>query len=430
MRHLVECFRTLSIACVLSLGIAPIASAQDPGSGAADGTGAGVADPMDAATKCLRENGFTEGWSKTKKTFAVVGSASFSSGAERPELFAASRAAAFQLAMADAKKKIATFLAAEIASTVKSMYIEPSEADEDIKAMGADRAYDAVERSSGTKEERIKLLTSDSFSSAVSVTAKQEVGAVQCFRSFESSGEGKGSIAVVAILSPKSIQMAQAMLGQSAEGVKGTAKEPLSTWLDGIEAAGQLLYTQGVIQRTDENGDLCLIAFGHASPRTASGRSMDQAFEKADLLARQALRQFAGEAIVSESSMATAYTLQEFSDNASELTSDSASATKYEAVAKKLSIPGCTQLARRKLQHPLTLEIPSALVVLQWNVAAADASTELKSVLDAMRGSEGGAGRSAGGAAKEKASPAAPAKPKIPAKDSGGAGGAGSADDS
>ncbi len=413
---------------VLALSRSEFAYSQDPGAAApaADGVGAGVQDPDEAASNCIREAGFTQGYSKSKGTFVVAASAGFACGPDNPEAFTICRNAAFQKAMLDAKKQIAEFLAAEISSCVKTMYVEPSLADPAVKAMGAERAHAMVKNSGGNEEAQKQLLASDQFSSAVSVTAKQEVAAVQCFRSFESISEGNGRVAVVAILSPKSILMAKAMLGQETDGVKGAAKEPVTEWISKIDSEGMLLYTHGVIQRTNENGELCLVAFGQASPRTARG--IDGAYKIATGNAQQALRQFAGEFVQSASDQSTAYTLKEFADKTSEFTNDSTFSESVTAVAAKLAMPGMAQVKRTSLKHPLGGDIPTAVVVYEWNVSSADAAGGLKATLDEMRGSEGGAGRPGAKPAQPKSTPA-PAESKPKGGDSGGRGGSGSPDD-
>jgi hypothetical protein len=374
---------------------------------------------MDAAADCLRTNGFQEGWDPNKQTFAVVASAGLPCGPDNPEAFADCRNAAFQLAMLDAKKQIAEFLAAEIESTVKSLYVEPSAAQEQQKVadqqdyqaqfraassvaekaileMGGEEVVDLMKTTVKSPKDYKAVSSSDTFSSAVKVVARQEVAAVQCFRSFESISGGKGGrIAVVAILSPKSVAMAKAMLGQG-EAVQGTAKEPLGQWVAGLEQESQLLYTHGVIQRTNENGELCLIAFGHASPRTPNERSMDAAYQKARLNAMQALRQYAGELIASSADQSTGYDLTTFADNTQEFENDLSFTAAIDAVAKKLTLPGVSQLARTKLMHPQSEQIPTAIVAVQWSVSSSDAASELRSTLDAMRGS-GRASKSADG---------------------------------
>ena len=392
----------------------------------ATGTGQGVADPLDMADDCVIENGFSQGYSTAKGMFVVVGTAAFPCGPENPETFTDCRNTAFELAMLDAKQQIAEFLAAEIATCVKQLYIEPSQADPNIRAMGADRAY-AMVNSSGAPEARKDLLSSNDFVSATSVTARQEVAGVQCFRSFESIKAGKGSVAVVAILSPKSIQMVKAMLGQAKEAPTGSVKTPISDWIQWLDTEGTLLYTHGVIQRTNESGELCLVAFGQASPRTESGPSMDAAYQKARAAAQGALRKYAGEFLACNVDTSFGYTLKEFADRTPELQSQSSFVREVEAVAAKLTLPGAIQKFKKKLNHPLGEGKPTAVVVMEWNVSASDASKELKATLDSMGGSAGGAGRA--GMKQPAGSATTPPKRRPPSGDSGGKGGSGSSDD-
>lgn len=424
--------RELSAALVFGamlLSPTAFASAQDAGAPAAstsEGTGKGVADPDEAAAQCIRASGFTAGYNKAKGTFVVSTSAGFPCGPDKPQSFTDCRNMAFQQAMLDAKKQVAEFLAAEVKSYVGSVLTEPALADPAVKEMGGDQAAGLVANSAKTAEEKKQLVSSSAFASCVEVIAKQEVAALQCFQSFEAIAEGKGRVAVVAIMSPKSIQMAKAMLGQVAEGVQATAKEPILDWVGKIESDGMLLYTHGVIQRSNENGELCLVAFGQSAPRTDSGPSMDAAYQKARNSALQLLRQFAGEMVTSSSTQSTAFTMAEFADKSSEFTNDSSFQQITEATAAKLTLPGAAQVRRTKLKHPLTPDRETAIVVMEWNVSSADASAELKATLDAMRGSEGGAGRSE----TKKSAPKSSAPPRAkPPANGDGTGAPGSADD-
>ncbi len=383
------------------------------------GIGENAHDPMAAAAEFLQMNGFLEGWDPESQTLTVVASAGLPCGPDNPAAFADCRNAAFQLAMLDAKKQIAEFLAAEIESTVKSLYIEPS-APPELQTVADEQEYEARFRAASSAAEKailemgggavVELLrntlespgdyaaisSTETFRSAVKVVARQQVAAVQCVRSFESiSGDKGGRIAVVAILSPKSVAIAKSLLGEGPR-ILTTERASLAGWVAGLEQESQLLYTHGVIQRTNENGELCLIAFGHASPRTPNERSMDAAYQKARLNAMQALRQYAGELIASSADQSTGYDLTTFADNTQEFENDLSFTAAIDAVAKKLTLPGVSQLARTKLMHPQSEQIPTAIVAVQWSVSSSDAASELRSTLDAMRGS-GRASKSADG---------------------------------
>ena len=446
-------------------------AAQDSGKKGAVVEGAGQSGGTNArkmATEFLDASGLVSGFDAATNRFVAIGSATVPCDAPcDPEKFQSSRNAAFEKAMIDVKTQMAKYLKQEISTAVSSIYKEPKTGDQvaklnaatapaqapplgdvqikakvdvwgvqfDVSSMGADRALNLAQEEAKKQNidllkpdapEKMKvLLSSDSFSKAVEVISKQEVVAVQCFQSFESIQNGECMVAVIGVVSPKSMAMAAAILG-SGEAPKGEKNESTKDWLNKLKTSGKLLYTRGIIQRADENGDIVLISFGQAAPRTDGGRSMDAAFGKATTNADGSLRQFAGELVLCSSSNEEGYTLKEFDDKTKDFQSESAYEEKYKAVSQGLEVSGFAEKMREEVVHPSGNQ-KVAIVVKEWNLKNSQQANVLRKKFNDMRGSAGGKG--ATGQTPPSGSPSGKSSGGTPPADSKGVGAAGNKED-
>jgi hypothetical protein len=362
------------------------------------GLGQGVDDPLKAAEQSLKDSGFVEGYNKSADRFVALGIGSLAEVAATPnatemEEFANRRTAAFGIAMANAKQRLAEFVAAEISSSVKTAYSEPDVGAQQIAAVpGAARVKEQVDKVVAEPAKRAALLASDEFASAVKVVAVQEIGALQAFQSFEGveAGGKSGTIVVIAMLSPNSKKMQSAMLGRGS-AAKSESQGSVADWISTVEGQGRLMFTQGVVQRVNELGEVTLVAFSQASPRLNNRRSMDNAAGKATAQAQQMLRQFAGELVATDVSRTVGYSLKDFADGSQDYLDSSAFSSRVEAVARELALPGNARVKTKYDTYPAT-GLPIVTVAVEWNVSSALAANELKASLDRFAGSKGGSG--------------------------------------
>jgi len=386
------------------------------------GTGQGAQDPLEAAEASLRENQFVEGYNKNAKRFVAIGVGSLievKKASSRMDSLADLRLAAFQNAMNSAKQRLAEFIAAEITSSVKSVYEEPDVAAQGLADIpGAAMVKEIVDSAVPDVAKRPAVLTSDQFKSAVKVVAVQEVGALQAFQAFEHvEPDGvAGKIVVIAMLSPNSKRMQEAMLGKGG-AVKADPQGPVSEWIGKLDSEGRLMFTQGVVQRINENGEVTLVAFSQASPRTESGRATDAARGKAIAQAQQMLRQFAGELVASDVSRTVGYSLKDFADKSQDFLDEGAFRSTVESVASSLTLPGATPVKTKAEKYPAN-GATIVTVAVEWNLSSALAANELGAALNKLSGSRGGTGT--GGILPPK--PEAPTPPKKPATGGGGTG--------
>jgi hypothetical protein len=412
------------------------------------------------AQSWLAGHNLTEGYHSKSELYIAIGESTIAVGPEEPA-FGIARTIAFEEAGLKAKSQLASFIAAEIKRSISSISEKPNRvralADGRAKirqAQEAAKTPDArqlsmiekakllahgelntlmVERGvapeAGTPDAAVKkecaeavkeLLGSKSFSDAVELAARTEAAGMRFLCSFEAIPTGKrGSIAVVGSVSKASREMAQAMLGKG-EGVVNESKkrESVANWLHN-QGGSTLLYSHGVLQRYDENGELWLVSFGQATPEHDDEDMTEVAQDEAYLSAMAGLRSFAGEMVSTQKRKSTSLDTKTFAAEGRKTTKEFANSSSYRsattAIAESLRLPGTTTLYRWEKVHPLLAQtgvnIPTVGVVVGWNVSSAEAANELGTLLTAIGGSQGGQGRQpvakTGGEAGEGSDPAA-----------------------
>ncbi len=291
---------------------------------------------MDALTQKLNSRGWVTGYDEERDRFVVIGlgvvGAPVGSAA-----YLDSRRLGWLVAMQDARHKLVTFMTARDSASVETLYEGPNAQEE------------------------------------INIQAAAVLG-LQVVETYESTQPGAGNrteIGIIAVCSAESRQMSSALLGK-AQPPTGKSKMTIHEWVNSLSLE-QLLYTQGVQQRTDENGNVCLVAFAQAAPRTASQRSVLAASRKAYANGMQDLRSFVGTMVV-VSNM------------------DNADAEAISSVGKSLSLPGVTTVRHWQAFHPFEKGRPMVGQVLVWNANPSMAAQELARVLEANGGSFGGAG--------------------------------------
>jgi hypothetical protein len=411
---------TLALCCASGL-----AFAQSPGGG-------GDADPVDniqqakpaktktarqVAQEVIRGKGWKPGYDKNSGKLVIIGESVISAGPDEPLDFGDSRAMAYEEAMMDAKQKMAEAMAVEIEASAMSSSMSrrsskpkggsdgsaaaPKEApgtldklqklagsylDEALVNRGIDPDGDPAEVEKAVKEIR----RSKEFKSGMKAAAMTELGGVFAYQVFEQVAPGKrGQMAVIAMTTPKSKQMAQAFLGLG-EAPTGKAK---SSNYDYVEGEGDaLVYAFGVRPRTDENGELCLLSFGQSTAEDDDDWSFEDAQGFAEDTAMMNLRFYCGEALSSERESSRGQSLKQFADKSEEYTNTSTRREKAESEAALLSMPGMIDIYSAKVYHPLCNGVPTAVVVYEYKLSAARELAELAQEFAQTSGSQGGAG--------------------------------------
>jgi hypothetical protein len=368
-------------------------------------------DARDQADAVLRAKGsdWTPGYNKDLDRFIAIGSATIKASAAGSAFdFGEARAMAFDEAMLDAKKSMAESMGIEVSGSIESFRASkrggsrkptpptnsgPTTMGDKMNALANSYIDDAL-REQGIEPGKettkvVKEITGRSdFKAGIQAAATAELCGVYAWKTFEEIGNGKrGKIAVIAMCSAKSKQMALAMLGDG-EAPHGKAKVSNYDYVSDLD----LLYKFGVMQRTNDKGELTLLSFGQATAESDDEWDIEDAEAYADDAALLALRMFAGEAVLAQRDGQRGQSLKRFADKSEEYTNTSMRKAAISSVSDKLSMPGLNVLKRTKVTHPLAPGHPIAVHVYEWKLSSARDMADLKKSLSDIGGSSGGKG--------------------------------------
>lgn len=412
--------------CLLAMTVlalpATAVHAQDPGGVViemSDDAGGGEWTSRDARPQAMEyvqgEKGWAIGGNDGGRFYVVVESETIPCGPENKN-FVTCRNLAFMGAMLKAKKAMAEFLDAEVASqlsriqsmqqaeatTPEGLGLEDSAvegmSDEMLAMMGQDPKGSGLESkpdagstpASEPRKSGEKPVISTQLASAVQIKARCEVSSLQAYRVFESIGaDGKGQIAVVCVYSNKSHELRDALVGKG-EAPTGAPGPRISDWAKEQGPEG-LLYAMGPQYRYDENGNLVLMAFGQAMPISSSGQAEDVARDQARAAAQQALRQYLGEMVATETSNRESASVDEYASGAQRVMNDVAFRSQITAAADALKMPGMSAAYSWEADHPQT-DRPIYGVVMTMSVADAIKANGLRERFMSDGGSRGGRG--------------------------------------
>lgn len=329
--------------------------------------------------------------------------------------YADSRVNAYNKAMLDAKEKMANYLGVWIRSETEKALVEPPDSavsasvDGEPSDMGmvskikllANAKLDAALRAEGLDPDKAdreareraakKLLSSETFSKAVSAGSRAEITGMQVACSFECVPSGQqGQIAVVAIWSEKLQSMALS-ISRGGRLPGGVGKRPVKEQIPSDKKV--LLSTFGVQQKIDENGNLVLVAFGQSGARTDSPSSAQAAYNKARLLAMSAIREFAGETVMTDEDMNAAESFEQFENAAPDYKDASSYTQRVKAKADEMKISGISTIKEWECKHPLSGRMVYG-VVCSWSPESAARAQSMKRAMDAAAAGARGYGAS------------------------------------
>jgi uncharacterized protein DUF6844 len=220
-----------------------------------------------------------------------------------------------------------------------------------------------------------KLVNSESFKKMTKTLARARILGSQVYRAFEYSPSGaKGEIGVIMIHSDKLQKIAEAIV----TGTPLPSKTPKAPIKDQIpKDSTVLLNMYGVQSKTDENGNVVLVAFSQGAPKTKSRTSIKIAYKKAKISALALIRQFAGENAMVANDMLNSESSKEFEDETTSYQDDNATREKINTFAKKMNIAGIARIYKWKAIHPLTHKMVVG-AIYTWSPSSAARAVSLK----------------------------------------------------
>jgi len=238
-----------------------------------------------------------------------------------------------------------------------------------------------------------EIIRSERFKSQMKLEALNELSGMQSFRTFESCPkDAPGDIAVLVIHSNKSKQLQSALMG-NGPAPTAEAKESIQTWAEGV-GNEVLLYTHGAQPRTNENGEVVLVAYGQASPISKTGGSLDEARELAKASAIEELRQFMGELVKVDLMKNDESTITEMKGaDVEKFTNSKAYQSEISAIGERLGMSGFEEVLPGgwEATHPSSNQKVCGSVYM-WSVSGSKAANKLRDEMVKAGGARGGRG--------------------------------------
>lgn len=261
-----------------------------------------------------------------------------------------------------------------------------AELDEQLKKRGVNPNPEPTEEERLAAEAAAReIQSSEEFRQLTRSTAKSQLKGVRRMFVNESVKPGeRGEICVVALQSPKTMAMADAIMkGNPDLAPTGFFGTPLAEQIpnkrsqDGII---ELMTSYGVQMSRDDVGEFHLISYAQSGTKSKTKLSMSNAKTMATQRAAAALASFAGEHAAATSRTENSETAKEFADSMGELDYENNSA--MEEVIKSstpmINLSGGRVRESWAAKHPVTGQIIVG-VVYQWSAGSQKAAKKLKS---------------------------------------------------
>ncbi len=290
----------------------------------------------------VRGKGWREGWDSQDRRLVAIGIASIPSPPSSPD-FLDRRQAGFAKAFADARSRVAEFLAAAVEAEMESRssiveVVGDPEIAEALTGAAADEAF----------------LAGDSFRDFVRVAANATLVGCTPVQTFVTSDGASAEVAVVLAWGPR---YAAVVRGGATDGSPG---RPLSEWLASIPD-DDLAVTWGHRFVTDERGRLRPVSFGLKRARAGFESQM---FNVAEERAHGHLGRLQGERLASDSAMESMSASLEGTDLPERFVATSSYASFIES-RSSINGLGLETVGRRVVTDPLSGQ---ALVVVAVSV--------------------------------------------------------------
>ena len=324
---LIKFYLTLILCCLLSVN--SYAEENPDLNPASSGGSSFVQSPRSDVDKFLKSKNMKRGRNVKKDGtpfFVVVRDGEISVNRDNKMIHDA-RSNAFNEAFIEAKTNYVKSLGLEITRELSSKTYEnlmpDTMAEDAIKtAVGTDAgSFDklkkliSVKLDSALKEEgydpsmadaekeaiKKKVLRSREITNLFTASAQSMISGFQSYKIFEGANTNeRGSITVVALWSPKLNQLSKAIKGGSTNVPKGTPKKPIEEQLK-LDNPDVLLASFGTNMYVNENGNLVLVSYGHASPSFENDPgALSTACDTAESRAYENIVSFANEQVMYE----------------------------------------------------------------------------------------------------------------------------------
>jgi hypothetical protein len=242
--------------------------------------------------------------------------------------------------------------------------------DEKLQEKGVDPNSKKPTDQETIKEVVQEVMSTKKFNDIIKSSSQQQLKGVRRVFVNESIKKGEqGEICVVALYSPKTMAMADAILSDPSLAPTGTPNKPIRQQIPNWktpEGLSKLLSTFGTEMLRDENGQFHLIAYAQSTPKSKSKTSQNMALQKAQLRAEGELRSFCQEYAVLNDAIENQESASELTDAMQNYEGGDAFEKKLTSISGPAKINGIRQLGAWRGEHPLTGQIIIGSIV-SWS---------------------------------------------------------------
>lgn len=389
----------------------------------------------DTAQKELSSLGLKRGWNKDKngnEFFVAMGKGVVSTNNNNIEIHSF-RQMAFVSAMQDLKKNFVDQMGKEFQSRIEKSITSSnpdqlkaevdkaatqvvgsnsneldkirklinSKLDNALKKEGYDPAAAEAEK----KEKALKVLRSQEINNFINVMATHMITGLEAWDVFEESQSGKNAtIVVIGKYNPLRKKVANAIITNNLSSLPNLKEfgKPLNEWVpmkDNQQDYDDLVFQFGSKMIVDENGNIGVVGYGHASPKLSEKDAgpnyesyVDDACKDADMLADQTIATFARENVFYTRNLGLSDKSQNFEKNGQKLYKAVLESKSEEVVKSDVSLQNfrTTPIYEKALQSPIHGNALDCVAVRYWSPSGVQASIKLENEMNNVSESSSG----------------------------------------
>ena len=266
--------------------------------------------------------------------------------------------------------------------------------DSALKEQGYDPSMADAEKEAIKK----KVLRSREITNLFTASAQSMISGFQSYKIFEGANTNeRGSITVVALWSPKLNQLAKAIQSGSTNVPKGTPKKPIEQQLK-LDNPDVLLASFGTNMYVNENGNLVLVSYGHASPSIENNPgALSTACDVAEDVAIENIVSYANEQIMYENMRRNVDKAETFMKDGMEAYESTVGRELNNLITSKSSmeLEGQSLIGAYPIKNPL-YKSTDCVAVVQWSAEGVAAANQSQSEMNNNSSSSSGSSNQAG----------------------------------
>ncbi len=359
-------------------------------------------DPFDLCVNFVIEKGWKEFELNTTKDGRKIRVACGRAGIGEPPAnkdFLSSRTVAFNDALLNIQKRFSEFegkkIQVQISNALQKGFgiddktkiekdeelkesVEEAKSDDLFKKLfklannEIDKKLEGVNKEESANQQKIQkevdgVMQSKVFEKVIQTASETSLNGLQSYKVWEQckAGEKQCKISILALRSSEQGQLANAILSQNSENLKGKpSSKPLPTKF----TPKQVMANVGVRVKRDLAGNYHLLSTAVSLIETDSDLSEEIAIDEVVTEADSNLRIFAGAQVTANSEQVIKQIFEEYKNGKKENEVEKKLKSNTEAFSKEAKISGITTLAQGKTMHPAN-KMMARYVVRKWSLS-------------------------------------------------------------